>query len=77
MKSQEGGFLVYKAAIKGCGMRQLTDVDCPPAGYDIPYLKEMATSSALYLIPLNSNIDLATITVTRTIKFYVHKRKKK
>ena len=63
MKSQEGAFLVYKAVTGGCGMRQLAPVDCPAAGYDVPYLKEQAMSSALYLIPLNSDIDITPITV--------------
>ena len=63
MKSQEGAFLVYKAVTGGCGMRQLAPVDCPTACYDVPYLKEQAMSSALYLIPLNSDIDIMPITV--------------
>ena len=44
-------------------MRQLSPVNCTTAGYDVPYLKEQVRSSDLYLIPLNSNIDVTHITV--------------
>ena len=44
-------------------MHQLAPVNCPATGYDAPYLKEWARSSALYLMPLNSDIDIMPITV--------------
>ena len=44
-------------------MHQLAPVNCPATGYDVPYLKEWARSSALYLMPLNSDIDITPITV--------------
>ena len=60
LKSQEGAFILYKAVTGGCGIPQLAPVDCPAAGYNVPYLKEQARSSALYLIPLNADIDITT-----------------
>ena len=60
LKSQEGPFLVYTAVTGGYGMHQLAPVDYPPSGYDVPYLKEQTWSSALYLIPWNSDIDVTS-----------------
>ena len=60
LKSQEGTFLLYKAVTGGCGIPPLAPVDCAAAGNNVPYLKEQARSSALYLILLNSDIDITT-----------------
>ena len=60
LKSQEGAFLLYKAVTGDCGIPQLAPVDCAATGYNVTYLKEQARSSALYLILLNSDIDITT-----------------
>ena len=60
---QEEVFLLYKAVTGVWSTHQLAPVDCPTAGYNVSYLKEQAISYALYLIPLNSNINVTPITV--------------
>ena len=44
-------------------MCQLNPVDCPTAGYDVPYLKEQGRPSALYIIPLKFYINVTSTRV--------------
>ena len=62
LKSQKGTFELAKASSGGQSIRRLIAIDLPKKGYTIPILKEIVRSSLLYIIPLNSNIDLEPVT---------------
>ena len=63
LKSQKGAFELAKASSGGQGIRRLIAIDLPKKGYTIPMLKEIVCSSVLYIIPLNSNIDMEPVTI--------------
>ena len=63
LKSQKGAFELPKASSGGQGIRRLIAIDLPKKGYIIPMLKEIVRSSVLYIILLNSNIDMEPVTI--------------
>ena len=63
LKSQKGAFELAKASSGGQGIRRLIAIDLPKKGYIIPMLKEIVRSSVLYIILLNSNIDMEPVTI--------------
>ena len=63
LKSQKGAFELAKASSGGQGIRWLIAIDLPKKGYIIPILKEIVRSSVLYIILLNSNIDMEPVTI--------------
>ena len=63
LKSQKGAFELVKASSGGQGIRRLIAIDLPKKGYIIPMLKEIVRSSVLYIILLNSNIDMEPVTI--------------
>ena len=62
LKSQKGAFELTKASSGGQDIRKLIAIDLPEKGYTIPMLKELVRSPVLYIIPLNSNIDMEPVT---------------
>ena len=63
MKSHKGVFELAKTSSGGQGIRRLIAIDLPKKGYTIPMLKEIVRSSMLYIIPLNSNIDMEPVKI--------------
>ena len=63
LRSQKGVFEFAKASSGAQGIRRLIAIDLPKKGYIIPMLKEIVRSSVLYIILLNSNIDMEPVTI--------------
>ena len=57
LRSQRGAFHLMKAKTGGSGIRELIPLDYGQCGYSIQSLKEEVKASAIYIIPLNENID--------------------
>ena len=63
LKSQKGAFELAKVSNGVQGVRRLIAIDLPKKGYTTPLLREIVRSSVLYIMPLNSNIDIEPVTI--------------
>ena len=63
LKSQKGAFELAKASSGGQGIHRLIPIDLPKKGYTISMLTEIVCTSVLYIMPLNSNLDMEPVTV--------------